>query len=96
MVEFYLIFLFLVHTNLKQWADIRWDSRWTSIDAVLKNYQVIILALNDVVKDGGARAVDARGLLSVMENPMFVVTMFIMHKLLGPIKVLSDQLKGTK
>jgi hypothetical protein len=96
VIGFKLNFLFLVHTNLKLWADIRWDSRWTSIDAVLKNYQVIIFVLNDLVQDGGARAVDAKGLLSVMEKPMFVVTMFIMHKLLGPIKVLSDQLKGTK
>ncbi|CAF4365054.1 unnamed protein product, partial [Rotaria sordida] len=26
----------LVHTNLKLWAHIRWNSRWTSIDAILK------------------------------------------------------------
>ncbi|CAF1514077.1 unnamed protein product [Rotaria sordida] len=48
----------LFHTNLKLWAHIRWDSRWTSIDAILKNYQVIILAFDDLIKDGGDRAVD--------------------------------------
>ena len=38
--------------------------------------------------------VDAKGLLVVVKEPMFVVTLFIMHKLLGPIKVLSDKIKG--
>jgi len=83
-----------VETNLKTWANIRWDSRWTSIDAIIKNYRVIILALNDLIEDGGERAVDAKGLIVLIEQPMFVVTLFILHKLLGSIKILSDKLKG--
>jgi hypothetical protein len=53
-----------------------------------------MLALNDLIEDGGARAVDAKGLLVLTEQPVFVITLFILHKLLGPIKVLSDKLKG--
>lgn len=57
---------------------------------------MIVLAFNDLIQDGGSRAVDAKGLLVVVEEPMFVVTLFIMHKLLSPIKILSDKLKGIK
>ncbi|CAF1268253.1 unnamed protein product [Rotaria sordida] len=86
----------LTYTNLKLWANIRWDSRWTSLDAILNNYQAIVLALNDLIQEGGARAVDAKGLLLVVQEPLFVVTLFVLHKLLGPIKILSDKLKATK
>ncbi|CAF4092977.1 unnamed protein product [Rotaria sordida] len=58
----------LVHTNLKLWAHIRWDSRWTSIDAILKNYQVIILAFDDLIKDGGDRAVDLLGPIKILSD----------------------------
>ncbi|CAF1518073.1 unnamed protein product [Rotaria sordida] len=58
----------LFHTNLKLWAHIRWDSRWTSIDAILKNYQVIILAFDDLIKDGGDRAVDLLGPIKILSD----------------------------
>lgn len=51
-------------------------------------------ALTDLIGDGGHRSIDARGLLASMQEPLFLVSMFILHMLLGPIKVLSDQLKG--
>ncbi|CAF3455905.1 unnamed protein product, partial [Rotaria sp. Silwood2] len=60
----------LTYTNLKLWANIRWDSRWTSLDAILNNYQAIVLALNDLIEEGGARAVDAKGLLLVVQEPL--------------------------
>ena len=87
-------FSILANTNLKLWANIRWDSRWTSINAILNNYQAIVVAFKDLIEDGGARAMDAKGLLLVVQEPMFVVNLFIFHQLLGPIKILSDQLKG--
>jgi hypothetical protein len=37
--------------------------------------------------------VDAPGLFFATMEPMFTVAMFILHRLLGPIKILSDQLK---
>jgi hypothetical protein len=54
------------------------------------------LALNDLIEEGGKRAVDAKGLSLVIQEPLFIVTLFILHKMLGPIKTLSDKLKGNK
>ncbi|CAF1448894.1 unnamed protein product [Rotaria sordida] len=80
-------------TKLKKWSDIRWDSRWSSIDAIINNYQAILKALNDLVDDGNARSVDANGLLIALKEPLFVVTLFVIHKILGHIKILSSQLQ---
>ncbi|CAF0922419.1 unnamed protein product [Didymodactylos carnosus] len=38
-------------TKLKKWSYIRWDSRWSSIDAIINNYQAILKPLNDLVDD---------------------------------------------
>lgn len=32
----------------------------------------------------------------MIQEPLFIVTLFILHKMLGPIKLLSDKLKGNK
>lgn len=58
------------------------------------NYAAILQALQELINDGGSRAVDATGLLVVLKDSMFIITIFILHRLLGPIKILSDQLKG--
>ncbi|CAF1593070.1 unnamed protein product, partial [Didymodactylos carnosus] len=81
-------------STLKKWANTRWDSRFTSIDSIKSNYSAVVEALQDLVHDGGNRAVDARGLLVVLKDSMFIIAMFILHRLFGPIKILSDQLKG--
>ncbi|CAF3499847.1 unnamed protein product [Rotaria socialis] len=81
-------------SSLKLWAQTRWDSRWISIDALKNNYSAIITALSDLIDNGGHRAIDARGLLAATQEPLFLVSMFILHILLGPIKILSDQLKA--
>ncbi|CAM4819981.1 unnamed protein product [Rotaria magnacalcarata] len=44
--------------------------------------------------DGTERSTDARGLLLALNEPLFIVTIFIMDRLLGKIKILSDQLKS--
>ncbi|CAF1366267.1 unnamed protein product [Rotaria sordida] len=80
-------------TKLKKWSYIRWDSRWTSINAIINNYQAILKALNDLLDDGDTRSVDANGLLIAIKEPLFIVTLFIMHKIFGPIKILSNQLQ---
>ncbi|CAF3369991.1 unnamed protein product [Rotaria sp. Silwood2] len=80
-------------SKLKKWGNTRWDSRFKSIDAIKNNFPAIIKALEDLVEDGGSRAVGARGLFVHMKESMFIVAMFILHRLLGPIKILSDQLK---
>lgn len=90
------LLMILVETNLKLWSNIRWDSRWTSIDAVLSNFECIIVALAEIIEDGGERAIEAKGLAFVMKDPAFAVTLFILHKLLGPIRILSDKLKGNR
>jgi hypothetical protein len=56
------------------------------------------LAFNDLIQGAGAGVVNAKGLVVVIQEPLFLVTLFILHKLLhvGPIKISSDKLKGTK
>ncbi|CAF4799287.1 unnamed protein product, partial [Rotaria sp. Silwood2] len=49
-------------TKLKLWSDIRWDSRWDSIDALIKNYSAVIQAFDDIIEEQDTRSVNARGL----------------------------------
>ncbi|CAF4660031.1 unnamed protein product [Rotaria socialis] len=52
------------------------------------------LKIEELVDKGTERSIDARGLLLALKEPLFVVTIFILHRLLGKIKILSDQLKS--
>ena len=71
--------------TLKLWTNTRWDSRFKSIDSLKSNYAAILQALQDLVNDGGNRAVDATGLLLILKKTtMFIIAMFILHYLLGP------------
>ncbi|CAF1579691.1 unnamed protein product, partial [Didymodactylos carnosus] len=45
---------------LKRWAITKWDSRFKSIDSIKSNFSAITQALQDLIHDGGGRAVDAR------------------------------------
>ncbi len=81
-------------STLKQWTETRWDSRYESISAIINNYSILLSALEALVEDGGDRAIDGRGLLISMKSSTFAITGFVLLKLLGPIKILSDQLKG--
>lgn len=81
-------------STLKQWLEIRWDSRYESISAIVNNYPALLSALEALVEDGGDRAIDGHGLLIAMKNSTFAVTGLVLLRLLGPIKILSDQLKG--
>ncbi|CAF4727039.1 unnamed protein product, partial [Rotaria magnacalcarata] len=51
-------------------------------------------ALSDLINDGDSRSADANGLLIALKEPLFIVTLFVIHKILGPIKILSNQLQG--
>jgi len=90
----FVLFQLDTTTTLKLWSNTRWDSRFTSIDSIKCNYSAVLQALEDLVHDGGSRAVDARDLSVVLKDSLFIIAMFILHRLLGPIKILSDQLKG--
>ncbi|CAF4122768.1 unnamed protein product, partial [Rotaria magnacalcarata] len=81
-------------TTIKKWAETRWDSRWTSIQSVIENYKALNQSLEELVDEGTERLIDTRGLLLALKEPLFVVTIFILHGLLGKIKILSDQLKS--
>ena len=52
------------------------------------------MSLEELESEDTDRSVDARGLVLVIKEPAFLMTLFILHKLLGIIKILSDQLKG--
>ena len=45
--------------------------------------------------DGDTRSVEANGLLTAVKEPLFIVTLFVQHKILGPIKILSNHLQGS-
>ncbi|CAF5171843.1 unnamed protein product, partial [Rotaria magnacalcarata] len=69
-------------TKLKKWSNIWWDSRWSSIDSIIKNYRAILKALSDLINDGDSRSADANGLLIALKEPLFIVTLFVIHKIL--------------
>ena len=82
-------------STLKLWANTRWDSRWKSIDAIINNFSAIIQALDDISEEGsGSRSINVGGLLIHVQKSIFIITTFILHKLLGLIKILSDHLKS--
>jgi uncharacterized membrane-anchored protein YitT (DUF2179 family) len=81
-------------STLKLWAITRWDSRWLAIDAIIKNYPAIIKALVKIKETGGTRSVHADGLYTHVTKSIFIIASFIIHKLFGLTKVLSDFLKS--
>jgi hAT family C-terminal dimerisation region len=82
-------------STLKMWAPTRWDSRWETMDVIIKNYPAILRAFEEIIDDGGDRSIDARGLVLAVKEPTFLVTLCVLHRLMSPIKILSDQLKST-
>ena len=96
-VSYFTNFYFTdIASKLKSWSDIRWDSRWSSINTIIINYGPIAVALEDLIGEGDHRAVDARGILSAIKEPIFITAMFILNKLFGSIKILSDRLKSSQ
>ena len=89
-----LRFLDTMGTSLKRWAETRWDSRWSSINSIIQNYSALLICLKELESEGTDRSVDAKGLLLVIRESKFLATLSILHKVLGIIKILSDQLKG--
>jgi len=80
---------------LELWTITRWDSRWKSIDAIVKNYPAIVKALQDLSEENsGKRSINAGGLLMHVRKSIFIITSFILRKLFGLVKVLSDHLKS--
>ncbi|CAF1263221.1 unnamed protein product [Adineta ricciae] len=83
-------------STLKLWAWTRWDSRWQAIDSMIDNFPAILRALDDVSEESsGARSINAGGLLVHVKRSIFIITSFILHRLFGLIKVLSDHLKSS-
>ncbi|CAF1374300.1 unnamed protein product [Didymodactylos carnosus] len=72
------------------WAPTRWDSRWESIDAVIKNYPAIRRAFEEIIEEGGDRSIDARGLILAVKEPIFLVSLCVLNRLMGR----SEQLKS--
>lgn len=80
-------------STIKKWAETRWDSRWISIQSIIENYEALNQSLEELADEDTERSIDARGLLLALKEPLFLVTIFTLHLLLGKIKILSDQLK---
>ncbi|CAF4531509.1 unnamed protein product, partial [Rotaria sp. Silwood2] len=78
-------------STLKLWI----ITRWIAIDSIVNNFPAIVRALRDLSEDGsGTRSTNALGILIHAKKSVFIISTFILHKLLGIIKVLSDQLKS--
>lgn len=90
-----IFYLIVQSSTLKLWTITRWDSRWAAIDSIINNFPAIVKALHDLSEEGsGARSTNAFGLLIHVKKSVFIITTFILHKLFGIIKILSDQLKS--
>ena len=62
---------------------------------MIKNFPAILKSLDDVSEEGsGSRSINAGGLLVHVKKSIFLITSFILHRLFGLIKVLSDHLKS--
>ncbi|CAF5122936.1 unnamed protein product, partial [Rotaria sp. Silwood1] len=73
-------------SRVKLWAEIRWDSRWKAIDAVIVNYNAIIKALDNISEEGaGSISINAAGLLMHLKKSIFIITSFILHQIFGLI-----------
>ena len=64
------------------------------IDALIMNYSAVVQAFDDIIEKEDTRSVNATGLAFAVKEPIFVVTLFVVYKLMGPIKILSAQLKS--
>lgn len=60
---------------------------------MIDNYKALNKCLDELANEGTERSTDALGLLFALKEPLFIVTIFTLHLLLGKIKILSDQLK---
>lgn len=90
-----ILYLIVQSSTLKLWANTRWDSRWVAIDSIINNFPAIVKALHDLSEEGsGTRSTNAFGLLVHVKKPVFIISTFILHKLFGIVKVLSDHLKS--
>lgn len=57
-----------------------------SIKSTIDNYAVFIKDLEELEDEGTERFVDARSLLSALKEPLFLVTIFILHRYIVTIK----------
>ena len=60
---------------------------------MIDNYKALNKSLDELVNESTERPTDALGLLFALKEPLHIVIIFILHLLLGKIKILSDQLK---
>ncbi|CAF3818324.1 unnamed protein product [Adineta steineri] len=58
------------------------------------NTLTILITLQELEEEGSERSIDARGLILAIKVPIFFVSLIVVHKVFGIIKVLSDQLKA--
>ena len=72
----------------------KWDSRWPLINALIQDYEVLRIFFRELEYEGSERSIDARDSLIAIKQPIFVITFFIVHKVFGIIKILSNQLKA--
>ena len=83
--------------QLQRLSDTRWACRHGAVSALCYTYDAVLATLSIIV-DGsdGAKAVEARGLLSQVKSFRFILCLVIFDRVLSCTKSLSDALQSTQ
>lgn len=72
----------------------RWKSRYTNCEMLINNYDAVTDALQyEIDKCEDTNAIEAVGILSIIQSPRFVVNLFVFHDILSLTHVLSKNLQ---
>ncbi|KAF0750006.1 zinc finger MYM-type protein 1-like, partial [Aphis craccivora] len=75
-------------------GDTRWSCRYHNCKIVMENYPALIEVLTEEIEDNNDRDVaQAKGILSLLQEPGFVVHLFILYEVLLVVNILSNRLQ---
>ncbi|XP_029344367.1 52 kDa repressor of the inhibitor of the protein kinase-like [Acyrthosiphon pisum] len=75
-------------------SDTRWSCRYHNCKVIMENYPALIEVLNEEIEDNNDRDVaQAKGILSLLQEPGFVVHLFVLYEILLVVNILSNRLQ---
>ncbi|CAF1604927.1 unnamed protein product [Rotaria magnacalcarata] len=84
-----------ISTSLKHWCDTRWDSRWSSIHALIQNYKALIISLEELESEGDERSIF--GIIKILSDQLkaktidFCHAQFLIKSVIAKIADLRDE-----